>query len=116
MKYIRIKDFRIAVQGEPSDKGFKQGRIEIHNFGNVPTLAPFSDDDILRKSNSIKELCDKFVYIGWDGEINVCDELMEDCDLVSAIDYEAIYGAILTDKGLIFVAKVHPMKGELELL
>lgn len=86
--------------------------------------------DILKQANTIEELCDEFVFEDSDGPYlcNFCEQT--DVDVGSKFDelvywfnhskeeqYKKrnCYGAIWTDKGLIYVAKMND-KGELELL
>lgn len=71
--------------------------------------------DILKQAKFIDELCDCFVY--WFNEsdkpiIAIANEMgyVPHCYTI-----KQIYGAIWTDKGLIYVAKTND-KGELELL
>lgn len=71
----------------------------------------------VKQADTIEELCDEFV-IRWSNK-TYCDNLMKTLRqarywLVNDSNAE-IYGAIWTDKGLIYVAKMNN-KGELELL
>jgi hypothetical protein len=71
-----------------------------------------------KQANTIEELCDTFVFeMGL--EHNICQLTFEqvrdnilNCELYSM---SKLYGAIWTDKGLIYVAKMNE-KGDLELL
>lgn len=76
-------------------------------------------EDDIREADTIEELCDafiiidedkkKYVYLKEDGLIfDMIQDLGNWCD-------RTCYGAIWTDKGLIYVAKMND-KGELELL
>lgn len=69
-------------------------------------------DHIVKKADTIEELCDEFV-VKMDGECITRRTLLELRDMVHYV--QAIYGAIWTDKGLIYVAKMND-KGEFELL
>ena len=107
MKYIRTKDGIYKVESETYNK---QGYyIDI-----------YEEDVILKKrvikqSENLEELCDRFVVID--------KETKEVMNIVSFLEYAKlwayckynIYGAIWTDKGLIYVAKMND-KGELELI
>lgn len=67
--------------------------------------------DILKQAEKVKDLCDEFVIKDINGKYTYITTdkpwiLFSDC---------IIYGAIWTDKGLIYVAKMNE-KGELELL
>ena len=85
MKYIRTKD----------------GKIYLINSEFI-----LLDGD--KQADTIEELCDEFVY-----------NKMTFKTLEETLDYAPIgsdiYGAIWTDKGLTYVAKMND-KGELELL
>jgi len=100
MKYIRTKDGIFSAEVEWTSKPPKNIAI--------------------KRADTIEELCDEFVIVWKDYEYKHC--LWEDLqDLkLSYKDWqfdemENIYGAIWTDKGLIYVAKMNE-KGELCLL
>ena len=124
MRYIRTKDGRIIKIGEQTDAGFGKGTLEIHNkTGIAASYEPF---EVLKEADTIEELCDEFVYeilTGEDEEPMYRDIHNARIDIKTQLKiYEddmagvrAIYGAIWTDKGLIYVAKMNK-KGELELL
>ena len=68
-----------------------------------------------RLADTLEELCDEFVGIDSEGHyILHNDEFMEGARIVP-LEKVNYYGAIWTDKGLIYVAKMNE-KGELELL
>ena len=76
-------------------------------------------DEIVKQADTIKELCDEFVvaYESW-GKIvyRYLDVAKRKAKESLEYGYKSIiYGAIWTDKGLIFVAKMNE-EGELELL
>ena len=105
--YIRAKNNIYKVDSETCHKkGYYIDRYE--------------EDVILKKqvikqSENLEELCDRFVVID--------KETKEVVNIVSFLEYAKlwayckynIYGAIWTDKGLIFVAKMND-KGKLELI
>ena len=105
MKYIRTKDelgVYVEYDGEYKDlnKGtyFKTWRgVYIHEDWKV--------------ADTIEELCDEFVYV--DEEIKQF-LVSDDIDKYKAKQYK-VFGAIWTNKGLIYVAKMND-KGEFELL
>lgn len=75
--------------------------------------------DIVSKADTIKELCDEFVVAYEDGARIVYGDL-EWAKTKAKTSLELgnksiIYGAIWTDKGLIYVAKMND-EGELELI
>lgn len=97
MKYIRTKDGRI---GE-----FYQDQ----SFTITCSLGCIAHKNILNYADTIKELCDEFVMIsGGKHKLDIGCHSYGDKKI-------QIYGAIWTDKGLIYVAKMNE-KGELELL
>lgn len=107
MRYIRTKDGRIIKIGEQTDLGYEKGTFEVHNKAGI--VASYEPIEVLKETDTIKELCDEFVMIS-DGKHKL------DIGCHSYGDEKIqIYGAIWTDKGLIYVAKMNE-KGELELL
>ena len=114
MKYIRTKDTVFEVVAEDT-KVFtvraKHNRNHLYNKSKIQT-------DILKQSDTIEELCDEFCLLGNDGTklvYNISDWLDLKEKILSNKAWIEIYGAIWTDKGLIYVAKMNE-KGELELL
>lgn len=107
MKYIRTKDGRIITP--------------IANEDIFDTSETRNGENVLKVSDTIEELCDKFVWI--DNECRrgfICNiEFVENCTKSHEGrlygDSKFIFGAIWTDKGLIYVAKMNK-KGEFELL
>ena len=91
MRYIRMKD-KIVKHPHPN--------AEVFTFRY----------EIINQADTIEELCDEFVGIYKGKHIKSLSK-----DLWILKDCEVIYGAIWTDKGLIYVAKMND-KGELELL
>ena len=74
----------------------------------------------IKESNNLEELCDEFVIIGiFENQIGCCcdtfDEAKELKDYVELPQGQIIYGAIWTEWGLKYVAKMND-EGELELL
>lgn len=67
------------------------------------------NSEIIKQADTIKELCDEFVMISYGKH-----KLDIGCHSYGDKKIQ-IYGAIWTDKGLIYVAKMNE-KGELELL
>ena len=97
MKYIRTKESVNPIE--------RQEDIELFERTNQ------------RLADTIEELCDRFVYWdvrhGYQTYPKLCDYREEDIEFIKS--GTIIYGAIWTDKGLIYVAKMSD-KGELELL
>ena len=109
MKYIRTrgKIFKVIEEKESEDFIIIKGM-----FGECrcPKL------NILKQADTIEELCDGFV-IKWSNG-TYCKTIMDSLDQakywLKQDNNATIYGAIFTDKGIIFVAKPNE-KGELEL-
>ena len=107
MRYIRTKDGIYEVIS--SNCGWEIPVYANNDFGEKY----IQEDDIIKQADTIEELCDEFVLLHEDktfscqGDYDVCKEYYENGFY--------LYGAIWTDKGLIYVAKMNE-KGELELL
>lgn len=116
MKYIRTKDGKTFYG--PIDK---KGRYKCANIYGWKIIKPFWNNiEIVKQSDTIEELCDEFVTIVDNRKpynFPVYDEKQVKHYLHDCYDKEhcIIFGAIWTDKGLIYVAKMNE-KGELELL
>lgn len=142
MRYIRTKDGRI-VEESKLEPGLKQNLITItrksDNKEITQLIGDYASDylnwvaiceycrchkinpkdikyeittlfnDVLKQADTIKELCDEFVMISYGKH-----KLDIGCHSYGDKKIQ-IYGAIWTDKGLIYVAKMNE-KGELELL
>lgn len=86
---------------------------------NSSILYDFNHDVIVKEADTIEELCDEIVIVE-NGSHSIpayieeaINRFMEDCEFGN--NNIQIYGAIWTDKGLIYVAKMND-KGELELI
>lgn len=74
-------------------------------------------DRVVKQADTIEKLCDEFVAIDnslFGKKIKTYSTLKE-AQTDKTFLYDVCYGAILTDRGIIYVAKVND-KGELELL
>ena len=130
MKYIRTKDGKIfdyAICEKIIINGTKW--LFISKDGNYNLVL----NEIVDKADTIEELCDEFVdtselkttntggwlYDEFDSDNKCLVYYVEDerrtIPLNEFDDLSKIYGAIWTDKGLIYVAKMND-KEELELL
>ena len=115
MKYIRTKDGRIIdtteyikiVETQYTFKFVPKG-YEYYK----PVCTNIHKDEIIKQADTIEELCDEFVY-----QIGEYHYYNDDLEIAKGLtdDISKIYGAIWTNKGLIYVAKLND-KGELELL
>lgn len=105
MKYIRTKD---AIYQDLGTDNLGWRTILCGKHSKI--LDP--KEKIIHKANTIEDLCDCFVEVGlgnpmivsW--EYVLCDDDRRNFD---------VYGAILTAKGIKYVAKLNE-EGELELL
>ena len=131
MKYVRTKDGRIIKIGEQTDVGYEKGTFEVHNKAGI--VASYEPIEVLKETDTIEELCDEFVdtselkttntggwlYDEFDSDnkclIYYAEDERRTIPLNEFDDLSKIYGAIWTDKGLIYVAKMNE-KGKLELL
>ena len=111
MKYIRTKDGIYSY--EPTHNIDVDGFVVQHNLTGWDK--PIMKEDVIKITDTIEELCDKWVLIDRTGfnEPYICDTYREGKELKD--DTDDLIGAIFTDKGLIYVAKMNE-KGELELL
>ena len=75
--------------------------------------------EIIKIADTIQDLCDEFVVFYKNGIITFAtyDAIIDDIHTFDEIKeiVDKIYGAIFTDKGLIYVVRMND-KGELELL
>lgn len=106
MKYIRTKD-GIYKWGTFN---FVGKNIE-KEFFSKPSNTIFQSE-VLSESDTVEELCDEFVIINNENEMEVIHNFNF---AKNSCIYDVLYGAIWTDKGLIYVAKMNDT-GELELL
>ena len=109
----------------------KDGKVfDIHEYWSSKAfeIEPNEDywvDEMLRKKgidkkdckvvSTIEELCDRFVYVTNKGNHYIKNSNKEVWLALGGEKPIAYYGAIWTDKGLIYRAKMNS-KGELELL
>ena len=114
-KYIRTKDGKIyEVEKEfaydivVKCKELVNGNLVIHK------------SMVVKQADTLEELCDDFVLIRQEKELGETIRVFTRLELLLEFaicqwETDIIYGAIWTDKGLIYVAKMNE-KGELELL
>ena len=118
MKYVRTKDKIIPYYDDlPTGKlgvVIKYlGRVEYNKVNEV------FDEIVIKEADTIEELCDSFVFTDkrYIEDHGICYSLKQAlllCELCR-LDWTSIKGAIWTDKGLIYVAKINDKK-RLELL
>ena len=128
MKYIRTKDGKIICYEVINETDMSDDFI--YSYGAV-MKGKKEGFEIEKIADTIEELCDELVFewhrssIDHDNgtwhlyhEISLKEEIenaLDDGFRASKEEVKNIYGAIWTDKGLIFVAKMNN-EGELELL
>lgn len=116
-KYIRTKDGIYEPTKWQCDLSGEMILVKADNkFGNDKVFTR----DIIKQADTIEELCDNFVrYVAVDDFHNILrDYEFKDLKLIGERirkTDDKVYGAIWTDKGLIYVAKMND-KGVLELL
>lgn len=117
MKYIRTKDGRIVVIGEPNGIGYEKGLFEVHNKAGI--VESYEPIEILKQADTIAKLCDEIIFENaYHSRMTPTATHTEENEKIIKYYLKekiAIYGAIWTDKGLIYVAKMNE-KGELCLL
>ena len=113
MKYIRTKE-EIYIQCKL--KGYEN----CYCLPSNTNITKKEDLVIFKQADNLKELCD--VFVEWDKESNKFVGLLNWNEVNRPLwntkeyfDSFSIFGAIWTDKGLIYVAKMNE-KGDLELL
>ena len=99
--------------------------VKIDDYLLISAATDYFSDDyeygkVIKQSDTIEELCDNFVrYVAVDDFHNILrDYEFKDLKLIGERirkTNDKVYGAIWTDKGLIYVAKMNE-KGCLELL
>lgn len=128
MKYIRTKDGKILSKDKIICSAFRE---EYCSPNWNEDIEKYLQTKIIAETDTIEELCDEFVLhygdtmqtsvpIPW-ATYERRDEHWEEnkqrliAELNKPQRKAIVYGAIWTDKGLIYVAKMND-KGELELL
>ena len=109
--YIRTKDGVYDVDEiKPYFLDEKQ-KLFINNGLKIAV----NEKQVIKQADTIEELCDRFVVMDKETKevVNIVTFLAY-AKLWSSCKYD-IYGAIWTDKGLIYVAKIND-KGDLELI
>ena len=125
MKYIRTEDgvYNVSCSeivdmntGTVLDKQYQWSKYTHHGDTATVEVKQWCRKDIIAEADTIEELCNEFIIEYEDSHHIVYDEFewAKDKALRSNKKY-IIYGAIWTDKGLIYVAKMNK-KGELELI
>ena len=102
--YIRTKDGRI---------------LDFDKLNEVSKLSIDMAEEPIREAHTIEELCDEFVYVRNKPSLEKpLTSLIRDISIIDKVRKKSnttVYGAVWTDKGLIFVARMND-KGDLELI
>lgn len=118
MKYIRTEDGRIAKYFPPIFSTCD------NRIGYPSSKGLIFEEEILNQADTIEELCDECIsvlengkgsHIWHESEFEEKTPYLFHNARMFKEDDEIIYGAIWTDRGLIYVAKMND-RGELELL
>ena len=113
VKYVRTKDGIKKVHKINNDY------LECYSVigNNVPCYAMIHKNDVIKQADTIEELCDAKIGTFKDGSEPYIYKKISWYDLKKDWTqyHDNVYGAIWTDKGLTYVAKMNE-KGELELL
>ena len=110
MKYIRTKEhiYEYVEQRIHTSQYTKFG-LYRHNLNS-------DYEQIIAEAETIEELCDEFVFVDFgifnDKEYHF--KTLEESKKCNAL-YDRCYGAIYTDKGLIYIAKMND-KGGFDLI
>ncbi len=114
MKYIRMKDGNLETIYELQDNGdwTRKGNLCLDkSHFRYEEL----QNHIIKQVDTIEELCDEFVIKGKNWYQIISLENAKHNAQIGRLNELEIYGAIWTDEGLIYVAKMNE-KGVLELL
>ena len=118
MKYIRTKDKIYSCELIGIDEA--SSNKAVYGIYKLD-CKPIYQRDIIAQADTIEELCDLYVIWLKNRELPLIERTQKGRRLypsyfeTSECHFDKGYGAIWTDKGLIYVAKMNN-KGELELL
>lgn len=123
MKYIRT-EYNIWEVVEETEIIYRvKSKSDPHNIYSKSKC----QTDVIKSADTIEELCDEFVvytpnmysnmkvYLRYEFESKLDSAIQDYANYKDLNEEVYVYGAIWTDKGLIYVAKMND-KGELELL
>ena len=124
MKYIRTKDGRVidtngALDSQPTNHNLM--RFKSPNGQKQITIKM---NNVIKQADTIEELCDAFIMNSNNSRFcayhthhyyQTFNEAKDFFKKYPELTSKEVYGAIWTDKGLTYVAKMNE-KGELELL
>lgn len=133
MRYIRTKDgiYNVSVSevknlttGFTLEKQYQYAKYVDQEDTCTVEVKSFNESDVIKQADTIEELIDEYVVDNClieiferDGELAYTDinNYETFCRFGTFHKLQDVYGAIWTDKGLIYVAKMNK-EGELELL
>jgi len=125
MKYIRTKDGIIKSGCGSQFRLGKKGYYEVEEkedcFGNSRYVVKRYIKNAIKSADTIEELCDFYVIWLKNRELPLIEKIRKGIKPhlsyfeTDECSFDKGYGAIWTNKGLIYVAKMND-KGELELL
>ena len=112
--YIRTKDGVYEVV--TAERGSDNKLLYIISTSKTENTTDWVHEaDVISQAEKIEELCDRFVVMDKETkEVISIVSFLAYAKLWSSCKYD-IYGAVWTDKGLIYVAKMND-KGEFELI
>lgn len=115
MKYIRTKDTIFEVVKDQEKVYIVKAKNNPANYYSKSKC----QTDVINQADTIEKLCDQFVFVDdfYLHEHRVCHSFENAIALSKKhnVDIKTFRGAIWTNKGLIYVAKIND-KGEMELL
>ena len=108
MKYIRTKEsiYELMFPNTEHRTSFDHKTIEPAYFTTKRDWV--AKRDVIAQADTIEELCDEFVWVTPEGEHHIKPKTGDGLWYLCC-DYKKghqIYGAIWTDKGLIYIAKL----------
>lgn len=110
MKYIRTKDgiFERKFPNKEQQISFDHKTIEPAYY--TVKYDWIAKKDVIKESDNPEDLCDEFVWVTPEGKHRIKKPKTGVALLYLCCDYKQghqIYGAIWTDKGLIYVARMN---------
>ena len=106
-KFIRTKDGIYESTGKPNEISITNNVLYSCWDENGENEIIIRDNDIINQSDNLAELCDGFVVVPYNGSKPlVFPNVVKTMEQINKITGN-VYGAIWTDKGLIYVAKMN---------
>ena len=111
MKYVRV------YESDYEQEYITTYQVHCEHVANLQDGGFDFEGCIIKQADTIEELCDEFIGIDnsdYHFHFTELEKINGNYSYLNE-EYKVFYGAIWTDKGLIYVAKMND-KGELELL